>query len=96
VRQGKREVARALAAGRTTLPRAAAQFRELSRDDPTFSCAVERFSPSGTEGEKLCRYVIDWTEVALEDEPEKARAAARRLHAELHERLRTGSPLVEP
>jgi hypothetical protein len=95
--QRKLEVARALAQGRMPLPQAAGHFRDWSKDLPEFWHAVEMFSPSGTEGEKLCRYVIDWMQAHLEDvQPELVRAAARRLEAELDERLQSGSPLVEP
>ena len=95
--QHKRNVALALAHGHMPLPQAAGHFRDRSTDQPEFWRAVECFSPSGTEGEKLCRYVIDWTRAYLQDDhPELARAATRRLYAELDERLRSGSPLVEP
>jgi hypothetical protein len=92
----KQEIAADLAAGRLTLPRAAAQFRELSRHDELFARLVEELSPSGTKEEKLCRYVIDWAGAMLEEEPAKAQATARRLRAELDWRLRAGGPLVEP
>jgi hypothetical protein len=95
--QHKLDVALALARGRMPLPQAAGHFRAWSNDQPEFWQAVECFSPSGTEGEKLCRYVIDWMRSHLEDrQPELVRAATRRLYAELDERLRSGSPLVEP
>ena len=95
--QHKMAVALALAQGRMPLPQAAGHFREWSKDQPEFWHAVECFSPSGTEGEKLCRYVIDWMRAHLQDnQPELARAATRRLYADLDERLRSGGPLVEP
>jgi hypothetical protein len=95
--QRKAEVALALALGQMTLPQAAAHFRDWTKGVPQFWEAVQNMSPSGTKGEKLCRYVIDWTRAHLQDDqPELARAAARRLYAELDERLRSGSPLVEP
>ena len=83
-------VARALAQGRIPLPQAAGHFRDWSNDQPGFWPAVESFSPSGTEGEKLCRYVIGWTEGILGESPETARAIGERLRSELDELRRTG------
>jgi hypothetical protein len=95
--QHKEEVALALARGRMPLPQAAARFRDWMQDVPQFWAVVENMAPSGTRGEKLCRYVIDWAQTLLQDtQPELARATARRLYAELDERVRSGSPLVEP
>jgi hypothetical protein len=92
--RGKERVARDLAQGRLTLTQAAARFRELSAGTPEVQDAIDRVFRSGSEGEKLCRYVILWTERALEESPETARATGERLRAELDELLRSGAPLV--
>jgi hypothetical protein len=93
----KSAIALALAQRRLPFPQAIADFRDLSNDQPEFWRAVEAMAPSGTQAEKLCRYVIDWMQSDLKaSHPELARAAARRLYAELDERLRSGRPLVEP
>ena len=95
--RGKAETAVALADGYLTLPQAAARFRKCMRNVRYFPDTIDCTYLSGTADEKLCRYVIDWTAMHLEhDAPEKARAASRRLSAELDKLLRKGGVLVGP
>ncbi len=95
--QGKAAVVVALADGRMTLPQAAGCFREWMKDVQAFWNTLERTFASGSTDEKLCRYVIDWTRLHLEDDgPVQANAVAHRLQEELDELLRAGSPLIAP
>jgi hypothetical protein len=90
----KEQLAHDLTQGRLTLRQAAARFWELSADEPEVRGAIDRLSESGTQEERLCRFLILWTEGSLAEWPETARATGRRLRAELEEMLRCGVPLV--
>jgi hypothetical protein len=95
--QAKERIALDLAAGRLSLPQAASRFGALSEVTPNFWYSISKFHPSATRDERLCRYLIDWTESLLEDtDPSQVQAVGRRLTADLNERLRRGEPLVAP
>jgi hypothetical protein len=85
----QQRVSRELAAGRCTLLEAASQYRALYRGDPILVQALRHGYPGTTDEERVCRWVITYTRVALEDQPGAAGLGAR-LEAELQGHLERG------
>jgi hypothetical protein len=83
----KDRIAADLTAQRLTLPEAARRFRALSAEPPIWEHALAA-EPGASEFERLCRHVIHWTQVTLQERPEEARHVGERLEAELHQYLR--------
>jgi hypothetical protein len=79
----KDRAVRDLLAGRLTLVQAAAQFRDVEKEHPV-TWWPRNTEPSPTEGERLCRMVMEkangWVKATL---PSQATAMAARLEAEL-------------
>jgi hypothetical protein len=87
--EGKNQVTRDLIAGRITLPEAAARFKVLNETPADCPFNYENKAEGNSEGERLCRQVINWavTEVAQTSEAQ-AQALSQRLEAELQVHLR--------
>jgi hypothetical protein len=84
-----------LAAGRLTLPEAAARFRAIDEGGPAVNesvwrADVRRRFPDASDDECLYRHVIDWVETVLAEWPEESAAVTRRLGAELEAHFRGG------
>jgi hypothetical protein len=92
----RKRVAREVIAGRLSLAQGAARLRDISLADPGFQLGFFRMlCPGATDEERYCRGVITWARMSLPAEPERARAAADKMEAELTELLRRG-PLHLP
>jgi hypothetical protein len=63
--QEKGRVVRRLIAGEVTLLQAAAAFKRLNDAPPAFRDERHRAFPAASEGESLCRQVIQWVEADL-------------------------------
>ena len=76
---------RSLLAGRLTLLQAAAQFRDVEKEQPvTWGAPIEATGPG--EGERLCRYVIAMANGWMEEYvPAAAAGMTARLEAELEQ-----------
>jgi hypothetical protein len=84
-------LARDVAAGRLGLVEAAAGYRDLTADDPSFNGEVfRRAYPGGSDEERYCRQVIAFVRVTLHEQPGPDRAVVGRLEAELQDRLERG------
>jgi hypothetical protein len=94
--EAKRRLFAELAAGRLSLPQAAARFRELCAEAPQTRDALRILFDSGSDEERLCRFLIYCVEAELAGSPGQPEAVGRRLNAELEARLRSGRPLVGP
>jgi hypothetical protein len=102
--RAKRLLAREAADGRRSLVEAAALFGALNRLPPeTLELALlddnhwVLSDPVHTEGERLCRQVIQWVEaLRITDSPEYADAAVARLTAEFREERRRHGVLRLP
>jgi hypothetical protein len=86
---GRVRVGRALIRGDLTLWEAAACFRQVEALRPPRLRASSELHRGGSEEERLCRHVIEYVRVALEEEMEDD-GLLRRLEAELEERVRRG------
>jgi hypothetical protein len=88
----KRQAARDLAEGRTTLTDAAACFRELDRGWSRFPWETfRRPSPGDSDEERHCREVINWVRTLVEDESEGYLPIVEVLEAELQGRFDRGT-----
>jgi hypothetical protein len=84
-------LARDVAAGRLGLVEAAAGYRDLTADDPTFNREVfRRVYTAGSDEERYCRQVIVFVRVTLHEQPGPDPAVVGRLEAELQDRLEQG------
>jgi hypothetical protein len=90
------DVAEAVIEGRLTLLEAAACFRDLRASEPPDQRKVARRAfPAQSEQEWLCRLVIRFVKVMLQDKPGVPASLAARLEEELRQHLRRG-PLSLP
>jgi hypothetical protein len=88
----KRQVARDLAQGRTTLTEAAARIRELDRAWGNFPWETfRRLTPGDSDEERHCREVIGWVRALVEDGSEDYPSLVEILEAELQGRLDGGT-----
>lgn len=89
----RNEVGRKLAAGRMTLPRAAAHFRALDRGAPAFHWGHFRgFFSGASDEERHCREVIRWARLLLaEKDPYRAEVFSAEMEAQLGELLGRGA-----
>jgi hypothetical protein len=83
--EGMHAVIADLIAARITLVQAAVEFRRLSRTLPGHGRSFNENLPGNSEGERLCRHVIQWTEASLNGEPP---SVAQPIVADLTEELR--------
>jgi hypothetical protein len=90
----KDQLARDVAAGRRSLPEAAALFRELNRlpPVPTDSADLSEADlsmpiPGRTDEERYCQRVVTHVQAALHHDPDRAAAVVARLAAEFREEL---------
>jgi hypothetical protein len=84
-------LAREVAAGRLGLVEAAAGYRDLTADDPTFNQeAFRRAFPGGSDEERYCRQVIAFVRETFRKQPGADPAVVERLEAELQDRLERG------
>jgi hypothetical protein len=79
----QRRIIGELAAGRCTLREAAGRFREMARQEPLLLQTVTATYQGDSEEEVICRWVIGYVRVQLEDHPQEAAEVAARLEAEL-------------
>ncbi len=93
--EAKRRLFAELVAGRLDLPQAATRFRALCAGAPEVRQALKSLYESGSEQERLCRFLIYCVEMEL-DSPTQKEAVRRRLTDELEARLRSGAPLLAP
>jgi hypothetical protein len=89
-------VARAVLAGRLSLPEAASQFLALRREVQASYPNVPRLADDLSEEEDTCREVIAWVRAELAGDPERAREVTVRLEAELDAHLRRGPLRLPP
>jgi hypothetical protein len=82
----KRQVTEELLAGRITLPRAAARFRDINAAPGAAGRPLEGNVPGATEEERLCRQVISWAaaQAELPRQPGSGLPTRDRLEAELN------------
>ena len=93
----RRRLAGEVIDGRLTLPEAAAGFRDVSEADPAFDW--ERFRlvhPGASDDERLCRQVIGYVWVQVQNRPDADPALPGRLEAELEDLLRRGDLRLPP
>ena len=83
----KQQIISQLIDGRLHLLEAAARFQEVHRRSA--ACLQNTIGvPSGpTDSESVCRIVIGWVHLALQDRPEQADAISDRLESELQSHL---------
>src|SRR5262249_10853620 len=97
--EGRVEVCRKLAAGKLTLLEAAAWFRYFDTQAPA-ECLDAVVYPGGSEGERQCRKVIDFAELAFAQDAdrvaERTAALRARLTARLQEYLSRNGIIVLP
>ena len=90
----KHRIAGMVAMGRESLFEAAARFRDVDENRPSFNRTRFRSLLGGSDDERHCRqvlrYVGDWLE---EHQPGKLDAVMDRLEAELRQCLERGGPL---
>ena len=85
----KKVIVQELMAGRLSLLRTAASFRDLNAQGPPQPYSIrDEFPLASSEEEAYCLSVIAW--VGAGRPPDRARELARRLHEELDARLREG------
>ena len=88
--RGQAQVIQDVAAGRCTLLAAAGRFRTLYRGDKLIERALHDVYPAATEEERLCRWVIGYTQTDREDEPGTPELIAR-LEKEMREHVERGT-----
>jgi hypothetical protein len=87
--EAKMELIAELAAGRLTLLQAAACLRALPDAPPYFWTLMHGYWPGKSEGERLCRYLIAFTQDMLTDQQRtEAASVIARLEKELQDHLR--------
>jgi hypothetical protein len=85
-----------LAAGHLSLVEAALRFRELYQVAVPEGPAEPMPYPGNSEGERLCREVIDYTEFVFAGKPERSAALKARLTAELQAYLDRSGAITLP
>jgi hypothetical protein len=89
-RRRAQDLAGDVAEGRVTLHDGAGRLRELFRTTPDFPwAAVERKYPGISDEERCCRLLIAEVARLPDRDPEQARAAVRRLEADLEREFHT-------
>jgi hypothetical protein len=89
--QEKQRLAWELIEGRLSLPEAAARYRDLEEQQPSFNWRGFRCTcPGESDDERHCREVIVFVGVELQGRPETDLALVGRLEAELQARLGRG------
>jgi hypothetical protein len=91
------KVVERLLAQEINLVEAAAWFRELNDNPPHLRCDYRSQWPGDSDGEKLCRQVINWAEIHLHGlrTPSEAQEIVSRLRDEL-DRLVCQGPVELP
>lgn len=94
----KSRVVDRLLAGELTLLEAAAYFRELNDKPSNYPCAYRLAWPGDSDGEKLCRQVIEWatSRCKVTRTPSERDEITRRLENELDRLLCQGGPVELP
>jgi hypothetical protein len=88
----KQALAIAVIEGRLPLPQAAARFRDLNAQPPTYNWAAFRlFYPGDSDDERHCREVIEFVRQDVRQRPGTDPAAVGRLEAELQGLLEQGN-----
>jgi hypothetical protein len=95
--EAKEAVADRLLAGELVLLEAAAWFRRLNDNPPEYRVDAHLCFPGNSDGEKLCRQVIEWARHPLKSLPPESRAEALgRLEDELGRLLAEGAEIELP
>jgi hypothetical protein len=94
----KEKVVKAVLEGRMSLLQAARLFQDLDENPADCRNDYRSFFPGRSDGEKLCRQVLEWTQSQMVDAPpSQAAAVLERLQAELQENMdRNGGLVVLP
>jgi hypothetical protein len=85
-----------LAAGRLSLLQAATRFREVHQRAVPGIVEYGTSYPGNSEGERLCREVIDYTVFLFAEQPERCAALEVRLTAELQAHLDRSETITLP
>jgi hypothetical protein len=89
-------VCTSLAAGRLSLLEAAVRFRQVQQEALRGHSEHCMPYPGNSEGERLCREVIAYTELAFAGEPDRCAALKARLDAELQALLNRSDAIALP
>jgi hypothetical protein len=89
-------ICRSLAAGRLSLVEAAVRFREVYQAAVPGDPAEAMPYPGNSEGERLCREVIDYTDFVFAGRPQRCAALRARLTAELQAHLECWGTITLP
>jgi hypothetical protein len=90
--RAKQEIILQLLDGRLDLLEAASRFQGVDRLLKGQGVA----EPSAEHGERVCRMVIGWVQLALADRPERAEVVTARFEQELQEHLAKQGAVVLP
>ncbi|HMC89155.1 MAG TPA: hypothetical protein VKI17_06390 [Gemmataceae bacterium] len=84
----KERITENVISGRMTLLQGAARFQGVyaRRPQNPFCVAKVQLFPGASEGERLCRQIIQWVKMRLEKDPSRDQVVAR-LTTELHAHL---------
>jgi hypothetical protein len=94
--QAKRAIGADLAAGRLTLPEAVKRFQLLVVHPALFWKALRNNEVGASDEERLCRHVIAWAAIALEEDPGTCEAVIARLEKELRRHLAGNAERAHP
>jgi hypothetical protein len=93
--RAKEKVVHDLLGGRIVFLQAARQFKELNETPITCQDEYRPFYPGNSDGEKVCRQVLQWIEDDLEDLPlSQAQALRGKFEDELADNMRRNGGLV--
>jgi hypothetical protein len=92
----KQDIVLQLLDGRLTLLEAAAQFQRVNCLLKGQGTGPNPAEPNPEDGERVCRMVIGWVQLALADRPERAEVLTARLEQELQEHLAKEGVVVLP
>ena len=94
--RAKQEIVLQLLDGRLGLLEAASQFQRVNRLLKGQGASLIPGGANPDDGERVCRMVIGWVQLALADRPERADVLTARLEQELQEHLAKQGAVVLP